>query len=216
MNDADFKDKSSRYMPGKELIIVIVVIFSSLSFTLGYFVGRNNQVIKTDTAAQMAEVPPVQQVPEQQPAEPVKSEDTPVQTSPKTEDAGQTALRVSQPVEKKVHGNPKEIPAEALKDSVKETVKDSRQPAQAKSLKAETGYTVQVGAIKNEAEAENLKAKLEKKGYKTYITVSKNKKREKIYKVRTGEFRERKDAEILSLKLKKTEGLNTFVTFSNE
>ena len=95
-------------------------------------------------------------------------------------------------------------------------MKDSRQPAQAKSLKAETGYTVQVGAIKNEAEAENLKAKLEKKGYKTYITVSKNKKREKIYKVRTGEFRERKDAEILSLKLKKTEGLNTFVTFSNE
>lgn len=61
-----------------------------------------------------------------------------------------------------------------------------------------------------------MKTKLEKKGYKTYITLSTNKKKhEKIYKIRTGEFDDKKEAEMLALKLKKTEGLNAFVTSRN-
>ncbi len=42
MSDADFhKDRSSSQLLGKEFIIVVVVIFSALSFTLGYFVGKS-------------------------------------------------------------------------------------------------------------------------------------------------------------------------------
>lgn len=74
-------------------------------------------------------------------------------------------------------------------------------------------YTVQVGAFQNASDAERLKEKLDKKGYKTYINTSETKKHEKLYKVRTGEFKSRKEAEILSIKIRKTEGLQAFVTF---
>ncbi|MBI5187764.1 MAG: SPOR domain-containing protein [Nitrospirae bacterium] len=74
-------------------------------------------------------------------------------------------------------------------------------------------YTVQVSAFQNASDAERLKKKLDKKGYKTYITTSETKKHEKLYKVRTGEFKSRKEAEILSIKIRKTEGLQAFVTF---
>ena len=48
MNDADFhKDRSSLQLLGKEFIIVVVVIFSALSFTLGYFVGKSGTDRKT-------------------------------------------------------------------------------------------------------------------------------------------------------------------------
>jgi hypothetical protein len=42
MNGADFnKERSSLQLLGKEFIIVVVVVFSALSFTLGYFVGKS-------------------------------------------------------------------------------------------------------------------------------------------------------------------------------
>jgi cell division septation protein DedD len=74
-------------------------------------------------------------------------------------------------------------------------------------------YTVQAGAFKNEADALALKAKFEKKGYKTQVVNTQEKNREKLFKVMVGAFSVRKDAELLALKLKKTEGLKTFVTF---
>jgi cell division septation protein DedD len=85
-----------------------------------------------------------------------------------------------------------------------------------KPVKRDIIYSVQVGALKNKAEAESLMSRLGKKGYKTYMTIAKGKKQEKIYKVKTGEFREKKSAEVLAVKLKKTEGLKTYVTTKSE
>ena len=77
-------------------------------------------------------------------------------------------------------------------------------------------YTVQAGAFKNLKDAENLKHKLEKKGYKVYIKKTAIAKNARLYKIRTGEFINRKDAETLALKLKNEEGLKAFVTPKNE
>ena len=76
-------------------------------------------------------------------------------------------------------------------------------------------YTVQLGALKNVAEARSLRDAYGKKGYKTYIATFRNTHNEKIYKVRAGEFREKREAEILALKLKKNDGLAAFVTLKN-
>jgi cell division septation protein DedD len=85
-----------------------------------------------------------------------------------------------------------------------------------KSGASDAVYTVQLGALKNAEEARQLRAKYAKKGYKTFIAVSRSKGKVKIYKVRTGEFTEKKDAEILALRLKKNEGLSAFVTVKND
>jgi cell division septation protein DedD len=74
-------------------------------------------------------------------------------------------------------------------------------------------YTVQAGAFKSSHEAGILKERLAKKGYTAYIIQSETKKHEKLYKVMIGKFPTRKQAEVLSLKIKKSEGLQTFVTF---
>jgi cell division septation protein DedD len=229
MKDLDFKDKSSPRIFGKGLMIVIVVVFSSLSFILGYFVGR---------------------VGRQEPTEPlVRAADTAVQPKaadllpPKPENSAQNAPASPdyQTHEAAVAGRPQEAPQPDRKAAALPVVSEkntAKQPSaaienqelsmQKKETSVETKpaehssqettaemYTVQLGALKKAAEARKLRQKFEKKGYKTFLIVIKNKKHEKIYKIRVGEFRKKKEAEILALKLRKTEGLNAFVTVKN-
>ncbi len=193
MNYSDYnKTRSSLYILGKEFIIVVVVIFSALSFTLGYFVGKSGKDEKSEPFAEMTEITPSPQEKEILPEQP---------------------------------STPEEIPQSAMqsKEYLKTEPQRTISPKKAKNPKTnllqkgiEIIYTVQLGAFKNASDAENFKVKYENKGYKTYITVSQNMRNEKIYKIRTGEFKDRKDAEILSLKLKKSEGLNSFVTYKNK
>ncbi|MEW6107644.1 MAG: SPOR domain-containing protein [Nitrospirota bacterium] len=210
MKDADFKDRASLYILGKEFIIVIVVIFSALSFTLGYFVGKGSNDKKNEPVSQMMEITPSPQKQEQIYAQPSKPEET-NQDYVQTAEDGRLYNKAEQQKNEMTHDAK---PSEKTRGSSRE----SRPTGSAVSGQKEHEiiYTVQLGAFKNASDAENFKAKYDKKGYATYITVSKNSTNEKIYKIRTGEFRERKDAEILSLKLKKNEGLNSFVTFKNE
>lgn len=77
-------------------------------------------------------------------------------------------------------------------------------------------YTVQVGAFKNAADADALKKKLEKKGYRTSMALSESKKEGGLYKIWVGQFSKREEAEKLSTKIKKTEGLQAFVTVKRE
>ncbi|MDA8079087.1 MAG: SPOR domain-containing protein [Nitrospiraceae bacterium] len=192
---------------GKEFLIVLVVICSSLSFTAGYFVGRNNPDQRPGTAARVADIPSAQSKPED-----------PQPLQPQTADQPREAA--TQPVQRAT-----EMPAE--KTVVPKKTADQKGSGQTaggesgrEAKKAVTSdseiYTVQLAALKNPAEARRLKEKMTKKGFKVQIIAAKNKKNEKIYKIRTGEFREKKDADILALKLKKNEGLNTFVSLKNE
>ena len=199
MNNNDLEDNSSLYILGKEFIIVIVVIFSGLSFTLGYFVGKMSSEQNAPALHQKAEIPPLTQKIEPQPV---------------PADAQQAAQPAALSPQSQVSTVPSVLP-----ETQSRTEQKASAPSNAAAMKTrerEIIYTVQLAAFRSSSDADNAKANLEKKGYKAYITISRNSKNETIYKVRTGEFKDRKDADIFSLKLKKNEGLNTFVTFKNE
>jgi cell division septation protein DedD len=230
MNDEGRKEDASVRIVGREFIIVVVVVFSSLSFTLGFFVGKNSGERKADSLVQTPPQPAegegkqsmtATQLQPQKPDAQAKSEAGQVQAVPEDlKTAGQTvsAPAESRPGAGKTAREPKEV-SDAAGDSPKKRAKEEARNASdssARSGGSDALYTVQLGALKKAGEARNLKTAYAKKGYKTYITVTKNKGKEKIYKVRTGEFKEKKDAEILALRLKKNEGLAAFVTVKND
>jgi DedD protein len=196
MKRADLKERSSMFIIGKGLIIAAILVTSSLSFTLGYFVGKS-------TIKEAPEIKPLQETPQDSDATPVERENLlsqPVETLPQQQSETKAAAPSVEPASKT------------------EAVEIKKEPKTRESQKLEKPtkiiYTVQVGAFKDAGEADALKARLDKKGYKVYVTRSEAKRDEKLYKVRIGEFSNRKDAEILAIKIKKTEGLQPFVTFS--
>jgi cell division septation protein DedD len=208
MNDQEFRYRSSTHILGKEFIIVIVVIASALSFTLGYFVGKSDVENNTVALAPISELTPIPQEEELPPVTSVPTEETSALYDPEHEgarDAGQSSQKIT------------DI-AEEPKDPVSEKKPVSAKvPRSAKNKKGKHDlvYTVQLAAFKNAADADNFKEKYIKKGYDTYISITRNKADDTIYKIRAGKFRLRKDAEFLALKIKKAEGLNPFVTFKD-
>lgn len=234
MNTTDFdRDRPSLELLGKGFIIVMVVVFSALSFTLGYFVGKSGIEKKpAENLSQAAEMTPLRQKQEPEPLpgqhivpvgentpraeETVNENMQPQQKEPSVlvEAKQPVPLKSLQHVTEKTQGQlfSKQMPKENMQKPV---AQDSVVLQDGKKAD-EPVYTLQIGAFKSSAEAESIKKKYVKKGLKPYITTSTNKKKEKIYKVKTGEFRDRKNAEILSLKLNKTEQLKTFVTLKNE
>jgi cell division protein FtsN len=227
MNGEARKEDASVRIVGREFIIAVVVVFSSLSFTLGYFVGKNNADKKTEPVVQTAPKP-VDVEPQQSgtaaPPQPTKSEGQIVGGDKPVQDIKAAQKTVSFPSgesnnEGKIAETPKEAVNNAHKEVPKKEPRESSQTDGRSHIKSGTDdavYTVQLGALKSAEEARQLRAKYAKKGYKVYITVSRNKGKAKIYKVRTGEFTEKKDAEILAVRLKKNEGLSAFVTVKND
>ncbi len=222
MKDADFKDKSSPRGFGKGLIIVIVVVFSSLSFVLGYFVGKLGRDERSGPSGNVAESA-VPLAPGIAPPQPAKTEITTSvalpadQTLPTVppDPAKQAPAGINppSPEHETEKAGPKEPPPAVTKEQ--QVAKKKAATVEDKAAQRPSGgevYTVQLGALRKAPEAKKLRSKLEKKGYKTFLFTAKNKRHEKIYKVRVGEFKRKKDADVLALKLKKTEGLNAFVT----
>lgn len=222
MSNADFhKDRAPLQLPGKEFIIVAVVIFSALSFTLGYFVGKSGIDRKPENLSPPAAITPA---PQKQVSETLPRP----QNSPVAENAlhtGETAKNVlTQQKEPFVIVEAKQ-PEPAKEKTGAQTVsqltpkENNQKPAamegrESRDSKQSDGplYTVQIGAFKSSSEAETCRGRYANKGLNIYITTSVNTKKETIYKVRSGEFKDRKKAEVLSLKLNKTDKLKTFVT----
>ncbi|MEW6675668.1 MAG: SPOR domain-containing protein [Nitrospirota bacterium] len=124
----------------------------------------------------------------------------------------------SQPVENSIAvtqqvGTEQKDVAPTLQPQQTQETQETQKTQQTQETQRIKKYTVQIGAFRNASDAERLKEKLDRKGYKTYITTSETKKHEKLYKLRTGEFKSRKEAEALSIKIRKAEGLQAFVTF---
>lgn len=232
MRDTDFhRDRPSSQLLGKEFMIVVVVIFSALSFTLGYFVGKSGEDGKTENLSHAQEVipGPKSQEPEALP----QPQDRPVpETAPLNEEKAEEQVQPQQKETPVIVETKEAKPAKSLqpikeeprpKAALKQLSGEDRQKPAAKknsasgeSKKPEAPvYTVQIGAFKSLGEAEACRKKQAKNKLKTYITTAVNTKKEKVYKVRTGEFRDKKSAEVLSLKLSKTEKLKTFVTLKN-
>jgi cell division septation protein DedD len=186
MKRTDPKRDSSVLYIGKGIIIISVLTISSLSFTLGYFVGKSIQPhVVNQTSAFTQQESAEQKNIDTEKKEAVVQE--PIQETQQT-------AKIQQPQQNQQIKKAEET---------KETPKTRK-------------YTVQAGVFKDASVADSLKAKLDKKGYRTYIIPSETKRNEKLYKVMVGEFTTRKEAEVLSIKIKNAESLKTFVTFKTE
>jgi len=243
MNNPDFhKDRSSLQLLGKEFMIVVVVIFSALSFTLGYFVGKSNTDRKSGNLPQAAEMIPIPQkqetaaLPQPQDASIAENKNTPLaeetvklpvetrQKEPvviveakKPEPVKAAPTAKEKPALKHVaQPAAQQLPKEPIKEPVKKPDANDSSVSEDSRKLDEPLYTVQMAAFKSASEARSFSKKHAKEGLKTYITTSTGKNKVKIYKVRSGEFRDRKSAEVMSLKLNKTEKLKTFVTLKSE
>ena len=130
-----------------------------------------------------------------------------------TESTAKTEESAKQPPTKQPPSQVKSVPEKVVSAGTIEKVKkESKKKSPRLQQPSETTFTVQVGSFKNPAYAKSLKAMLSKKGYTTFITASRSANGGRLHKVRIGKFSDRKKAESLSEEIKKTEGLQAFVT----
>jgi cell division protein FtsN len=234
MKRGTFKENPSVFFIGRGFIIIAILIVSSLSFTLGYFVGKSTH----QSVGSQAFFIPAQQDNTEKKSILNEEKEAVVQQSGETEQSQQTletqqSQKISQTREtqenRKTSENNSSLPlGKDEKTGFSKETKNIQEPlnvGKADKPKMvpdtkQTGrtrtYTVQAGAFKHISEAESLKAKLDEKGYKTYMIQSKTKRHQKLYKVMIGEFVTRKEADALSAKIKKSEGLKTFVRIKPE
>jgi cell division septation protein DedD len=197
MKRNDLKENSSVVIINKWLVIMAILITSSLSFTLGYLVGKR----VTFPVVNQTSVIPGQEITEQK--------------NIKLEEKATAIPQQTQEIQLPVETQQKETQQAQQNNKAKGT-KEVRKIQEPQKIPKTRKYTVQAGAFNDISDANALKAKLDKKGYKTYITSSETQKHKKFYKVRIGNFATRKEAEIISIKIKTIEGLNTFVTFKTD
>lgn len=229
MKKSDLKEKASVFYIGKGVIILSLIVISSLSFILGFFVGKNMRYPVADQASVVTPLAGTSQknvetevketLPQQpqqaqtvQPSEVQRPQEKPEQQSMNDTQANTEIKKAQQSQESKQTKEREQTKENGKKVTTEESKHSQETQKSAKKAK----YTVQIGAFKNASEADSLKEKFSKKRYKAFIIVAKTKKHEKLYKVMIGEFGTRKEAELLSVKVKKAEGLRTFVTLKTD
>lgn len=235
MKRVDFKKHSSVFYIGKGLVIASIVITASLGFLLGFFVGKQVQPVRETESTSIVPLHESAQNAQEDREKELSGEqsDTPQVSVPeKTTHSGKDqqsvdspqsshdskmispGKRSEQPVTPGARETAKKQETKSNHDSpVKKNTKSLQDTAKSRETTLTRKYTVQIGAFKNPDEAEALKTKMSKKGYKAFVTETKTKKQEILHKVTVGEYRTRKEAEVLSIKIKNSEGLRTFVTF---
>ncbi len=177
-------------------LFIIVFTAITIGFIIGYVVGSGSS--KSPSG-------PVQSRPSQQ------GRETP------SEDLSRVDLKLQERIDepsKTGHDNPEKA-GDGIKEQL-ERVTTHNKDNSSEEVSRETqkeGYTVQVGAFKNEKEAQALETKLKKKGYNNIIyMVKEGKSGTGLFKIRIGDFKTKKEAEIFAIKLHKTEGLEAFAT----
>lgn len=224
MKQADSKDKSSVVFIGKGIIILSIIITASLSFVLGFFVGKSIQpqpvvqksVLPQQNVEALTKEEPVQQpapvqkeaqtpVPEQTPKDP-EVKQVPETKGPKPAEETQKAQKPqkTQEIRKQLTASKPSLPLETQKENQQNGAQSKR-------------YAVQVEAFKHASTANSLKEKLIKKGYKASVASLRTKKHEKLYKVIVGDFETRKEANAFSARLIKSDNLqHAFVIPKND
>ncbi len=180
MKHGDFKKKSGGFLLGRELIIIIVVLTTAISFTLGYFVGKKGDKTHPQPAVTHTPQPQETQPPPQKQVIPDKkvAAQTPVQPSAPATEAKVTAPtpKEDKPDQKAIYTvqvgafkDPKE--AEALKNRLdgkgyKTYITES---STSKHVKL---FRVRTGEFKGKKEAEVVALKLKKtEGLRAFVTL---------------------------------------------
>ncbi len=228
MNGGNVNERGPMQRAGKEFVIVMVILFSSLSFTLGFFVGKKSGRNDAGGTPQSVALPEASgQAPQNATAQdmpPAAVEVMPSRDMTRDRPTGED-VQIPPPagpaaaMKTGTDGKARQVPDAAAKGPAEEIKKGKTVLSETRRTDPAKGgaeFSVQLGALKNSAEAKRLKNKYAGEGYSTYITVVSGKNKEKIYKVKAGKFRERKDAELLSVKLKKNGAIHAFVTGRNE
>jgi cell division protein FtsN len=191
---------------GKVMLIILLFIVSSLSFVLGYYVGKNSgagETIVTDRSYQISG--------EQEKTATV----TPFEIESKKESVEDNIEQ--QKIDKdSVRGARKEgsEKTELKKQTVKKAVqhKPSSEVKSRQSAISRIYYSIQVGAFKSKAQAETVKKRLQKKGY--HVSISESTTGKTLYKVRVGRFKNREEAMVFLRKIKDREKLNGIIVRS--
>ena len=168
------------------MALAILVLATSVSFALGFFVGRSQAPVKTV----VKEI----RVPVSRP-DPVPGTEV-AKAAPKP------------PVE--VSTAPKPSPPKRIKKKTK-PVKETVQAGPVKKPSGQESYSVQVGAFETLIDAERLRKEFEAKGYESFVMRYAEPGQKAVFKVRLGEFVDSDKARLLSLKLKSIEGIPAFV-----
>lgn len=211
------EDRKIGGISGRAIFAVVAVTILIGGFVFGYFVGKK--------------IPPSYVAPsetkKQQQQKPQKTQETAQSYSAEEDAETSKPLKrkgsVSRPSEEEFVEEDEPAPVlkkkktASPKATVRKETKSVGQPARketdSQGAVSET-FTVQVGAFKNQKEAEKLALRLEDKGYRALVKkVTANDIL--LHKVTVGEFVKRKDAEVFALKFRVTEGLDAFVTVRN-
>ena len=206
---------------------MVLTGIASLSFLLGFFVGKisrppeMNQPSAITDHGNAEESNPVSTEQKTLPQRPLQQAGE-MQTS---YDAGQRDATKAIQTVAETQGAPQPqapqqtnelqksgVNSHAGKNQGSNAASETKKPGETHVSDKMKKYTVQVGAFRNASDADALRSKLDKKGYKTFLIELKAKNNEPLYKVAVGAFNARNEAELLAAKMKKSEGLKTFVT----
>lgn len=220
------EDRKIGGISGRAIFAVVAVTILIGGFVFGYFVGKKippSYVAPSETKKQQQKPQKPQETAQSYSAE--EDAETPKSlkrkgsvSTPSEEEPVEEEQPASVPKKKKAVTSKLAVRKETKSAGLKYTEKAKPdQPAQketeAQGAASET-FTVQVGAFKNQKEAEKLALRLEDKGYRALVKkVTTNDIL--LHKITVGEFVKRKDAEVFALKFRVTEGLDAFVTVRN-
>jgi len=184
-------------VPGgaRTVALAILVLATSASFALGFFVGRSQAPVKTVVKEVRVPVsrPAAAPVPEIEVAKVAPKPPVEIKAAPKP------------PPPRRISKKKKPVKEQAQVDPAKKSSGPSEQAR----------YSVQVGAFETLIEAEKLRKDLEAKGYKSFVMRYAEPGQKAVFKVRLGEFIDSNAARLLSVKLKSIEGIAAFVVKSD-
>ncbi len=205
------KTRYSRRIPfdifsGKVILIILLFIVSSLSFVLGYYVGKNSgtgETIITDSSYTISD--------KQEKTVTVTPLDAENKKEPVKEYIPQKKTEKNS-IKSAMEGDAKNT--ESRRQVTKKAVehKTSKKAKSRRSSVSRIYYSIQVGAFKSKAQAETVKKRLQKKGY--HVSIAKSTTDKTLYKVRLGRFKNREDAKVFLRKIKDRERLDGIIVRS--
>jgi DedD protein len=186
---------------GFGLGIVAGLVLEEPSLLLDYVTGRTTSArLEPSPAVPTANAAAADTAPSAPPAGPPP----PVSTAPREPEAKAEPAAVEPPAPAPVASAPP-----AAKPEPKPLAPPAPEPTPSPAHVGQTGYSVQVGALADSASAEQLAAKLQKRGYAVYVTPSAEPTARR-WRVRVGPVATREEAQRLAAELER-EKLPTWV-----